>query len=59
MLLVSLNPVPVDDAKSSPNLSDVKSNSHQWFEERGQLERRGSLTRRHGEEMRMIDYVLV
>ena len=36
MLLVSLNPVPVDDAKS---------NSHQWFEERGQLERRGSPSR--------------
>jgi hypothetical protein len=35
-LMLSLN--PRDDTKSSPNVSDTKSNSEPWFEDRGQLE---------------------
>ena len=37
------------------NLSDTKSNSCQWFEERGHLERRGSPSRGELEEMRVIE----
>ena len=53
---LSLN--PMYDAKSSLNMSDAKSNS--WFKERGQLERRGTLTwsnNANGEETTLSEFL--